>query len=171
MTGRPSTYDRETADAILESIIGDDKLSLTVACAQVETEAFPNGLAKGTFLGWVVDDVDGLSDRYMRAKKIRVFNFADEIVDIADDASKDFIDTEKGRRVDPEALGRTAQRIDVRKFLMVRVCRNEFGDKVEVGGSIGIDVAGASAGLAAKLGVDSASAGAKGTPEGGSSGG
>jgi hypothetical protein len=165
-TGRPSTYDRTTADAILMGI-AEIEMSLTQACARVSTPTYPEGVPKGTFLGWVVDDVDGLSDRYMRARKIRAHSMLDELVAIADQADDDFVETiGKGGRAkvsfNGEAVARSALRVSARQWVLSRILRDELGDKVTVDAGAGLlAVAGAAERLAAKLGGLGAPAGAE----------
>lgn len=158
-TGRPSTYTRDLADSILTDIAAGE-MSLRHACAQ-------HGVAPGTFCGWVVDDIDGLSERYRRARQIRAHGRVDEMYEIADNASKDF-SFEEGRLIcDREAIARSQLRVSVRQWELARMLRNEFGDKVEVGGTIGIDVAGAAIGLAEKLGGGDPARGPEGAAPGG----
>jgi hypothetical protein len=156
-TGRPSTYDKATADAILMGMAVEE-LSLRHACASVRTETYPNGVPPGTFCGWVVDDHDGLADRYMRARRIKAHGLIDEMIDIADDAEDDFIETigKAGQlkvRFNKEAVARSSLRVQTRQWALARMLRNEFGEKLQVDGTIAHDfVAGARERLIAKLG-------------------
>lgn len=153
--GRPTLYTKELSDAVLMSIAVDE-LSLRHACAE-------HGVAPGTFCGWVVDDTDNLAERYMRARRIRAHGRLDEIVEIADDGSADWEETEKGGvRLNKEAIARAALRIDVRKFELTRILRNEFGDKVQVAATHSFDLTGAANGLAEKLGLANADRGTEG---------
>lgn len=150
--GRPSTYDRHTADGILIGI-AEGEMSLREACSQISTPTYPTGLPKGTFLGWVVDDRDGLSDRYMRARQIRAHGLIDELVEIADDAREDFELGEKGWTFNGKAVARASLRVSTRQWVLSRMLRDEFGEKVEHTGTIAHNFAGAGDSLAAKLGV------------------
>jgi Helix-turn-helix domain of resolvase len=80
--GRPSTYTRAKADAVLELI--EDGRSVRAACRKT-------GLSKTTFLRWVASDLDGLTDRYSRAREAQILFLIDEGLDIADDASQDWL--------------------------------------------------------------------------------
>lgn len=156
-TGRPSTYDRATADGILIGI-AEAEMSLREACFLVTTERYPDGLPPGTFCGWVVDDVDGLSERYMRAKRIRAHGMLDELVSIADASQDDFSETiGKGGRLkvsfNSEAVARSALKVSTRQWVLARILRDELGDKVQIDAGAGLlAVAGAAERLAAKLG-------------------
>src|SRR5262245_36300272 len=110
LIGRPSTYTREKADAVLALIIdADQPRSLRDACKEV-------GLKAGTFCGWVVEDHDGLAERYKRAQQVRANILADEIIAISDDGSLDYVATEDGgERVDHEHIQRSKLRVDTRK--------------------------------------------------------
>lgn len=157
--GRPSTYTRELVDAILARM--NEGASTAVACAE-------NDVAEGTFHGWVVDDRDGLSERYMRARRIRAWKWAEESVEIADDDKEDWIIDDKGKpQFNGKAVQRSHLRVETRKWHVARMLRNEFGEKVNVEHSGGINVAGAATGLAEKLGVASPAAAAPADVESG----
>lgn len=123
--GRPSTYDRETVDRILAAI--GKGASLRAAC---KDEDIPHG----TFCGWVVDDVDGIADRYAHACQSRAMLWAEEIVEIADDSSQDEIeDPETGKtRFNSEFAQRSRLRVDTRKWLLSKVLPKVYGDRIDV---------------------------------------
>lgn len=157
--GRPRTYTRKVADAILLDI-AEGEHSLRHACAS-------HGVPPGTFCGWVVDDIDGIAERYMRARKIRAHGLADEIIEIADFKGDDFVETERGVAFNREAVQRSALKVDARKWLLSKMLRDEFGEKVQHSGEIGLDITGATDSLVAKLGGGPAKERAPGETEGG----
>ncbi len=80
---------------------------------------------------------------YARAREAQMEGWADDIVEIADDASNDYIerigkDGEVERVFDPEAVQRSKLRIDTRKWLMSKLAAKRYGDKlaVDVTGSV-----------------------------------
>ena len=155
--GRPTKYSRRVADAILLDIaVGEH--SLRHACAA-------HGVPPGTFSGWVVDDVDGLAERYMRARRIRAHGWADEIIEIADFKGDDFVETDRGVAFNREAVQRSSLKVDTRKWLLSKMLRDEFGEKVQVNGTLGLDVAGASDSIIEKLGGKPPARGPPDAPE------
>ncbi len=74
---------------------------------------------------------------YARAREAQMDRWAEEIVEIADDASNDYIertgtDGEVERVLDPEAVQRSKLRIDTRKWVMSKLAAKRYGDKVAV---------------------------------------
>lgn len=156
--GRPTKYDREKVDAALVAIAEGTKVA--VACAE-------QGFSRGAFHLWVVDDVDGLSERYRRAREAKAWGAVDEIIDIADDATEDFVTDEKGtKRLDREHVQRSALRVSSRQWVGEKVLRHAFSSKDELAVSGAVDVAGAGAGLSKKI-ADRRSARGAARPTGG----
>jgi len=74
---------------------------------------------------------------YARAREAQMEGWADDIVEIADDATNDYIerigkDGEVERVFDPEAVQRSKLRMDARKWLMSKLAGARFGDKLDV---------------------------------------
>ena len=74
---------------------------------------------------------------YARAREAQMDRWSDEIVEIADDASNDYIertgkDGEVERVLDPEAVQRSKLRIDTRKWVMSKLAARRYGDRVDV---------------------------------------
>jgi len=74
--------------------------------------------------------------RYTRARELLYAGWADEILDIADDGTTDYI-TKIGRNgheyqaVDQEHIQRSRLRVDSRKWLLSKLLPKLYGDKVE----------------------------------------
>jgi hypothetical protein len=109
MTGRPSEFTQEIADAICERIAGGE--SLKAIC---EDETMPG---KTAVYGWLSRHAD-FADKYARAREIQADAIFDEVVDIADDGELDPQD----RRV----------RIDARKWVAGKLRPKVYGDKIDV---------------------------------------
>jgi len=121
-------YCRSDADAIIAMI--SDGRSMRQSCDK-------NGVKRSTFLTWVLDDVDGLAARYARAREIGIHVMVDEITDIVDDGSNDWIEyeTEAGRivtQVNQEHIARSKLRVDHRKWIAAKVIPALYGDKLNV---------------------------------------
>jgi hypothetical protein len=125
------SYDPNKASEIVR-LMSDSSVSLRKAC---ET----TGVAKGTFLGWVVDDIEGIGARYERARKVRAWAMLDELIEIADDGVNDYVeqvrqDGTKHVVCDREHVQRSKLRCDQRQWALARILRKEFGDKVQLSG-------------------------------------
>lgn len=106
-TGRPTRYDPELAKKVLYLISQGE--SLQSICKKPGMPKF------GTFRSWVNRDYDGLMVQYVRARTLRTFWHADEIVDIAD---RDDLDPQDKRI-----------RIDSRKWLLSKLLPKQYGPK------------------------------------------
>lgn len=82
-----------------------------------------------------VEDPAGFGAHYTKAREIGYARMADEILDIADNGSNDWM-----KRNDPENEGyafnnehyqRSRLRIDTRKWLLAKALPKVFGDKIE----------------------------------------
>lgn len=81
---------------------------------------------------WVRDDPD-FAKMYARAKEAQADRFAEEIVEISDDGSNDWMEREIAAGVvvtvpDHEHINRSKLRVDTRKFLMAKMAPRKYGD-------------------------------------------
>jgi hypothetical protein len=86
---------------------------------------------------WVVEDREGFSPRYARAREIQAYDIADELLEIADDARNDWMEREGGAEavafeLNGENIQRSRVRIDTRKWLLSKMLPKVYGDKSEV---------------------------------------
>ena len=134
--GRPTDYTDDLADKICSAL--SDGASLRKVC---EPDDMP---CKATIFNWLRTNKEFL-DQYERAKQESADAMADEILDIADDGTNDWIEkTDKdgaviGETLNSEHVQRSRLRIDTRKFLMAKMKPKKYGDKVDlnVGGQNG----------------------------------
>jgi len=74
--------------------------------------------------------------RYARSKEIQADLIAEEILDIADDGSNDFMRIVKGDESyeveRKEVTNRSRLRVDSRKWLLSKLLPKKYGDKIEV---------------------------------------
>ena len=75
------------------------------------------------------------SDQYAIARQAQLARWEDEILEIADDASNDWIersgrDGDAGWVLNGEAIGRSRLRVDSRKWIMSKRLPKVYGDKV-----------------------------------------
>lgn len=88
-----------------------------------------------TFYQHIRKNVDA-QERYARAKEIQCEYIADEMLEIADDATNDFMTVVKGdisyEKENKEVVNRSRVRIDTRKWLLSKLVPKKFGDRVDV---------------------------------------
>lgn len=106
LAGRPSVYTDEIAEEILMRLAEGE--SLRAICRDDHT---PN---ISTITLWVVDDREGFSARYARARAAQAMRLADEIIEIADEDERD--------------TNRDRLRVDTRKWYLSKVLPKVYGD-------------------------------------------
>jgi hypothetical protein len=134
--GGQGTYDRETAYAICVRLARGETLK-----GICRDEEFP---PESTVRRWALEDVDGFAARYASARQVGLDAMADQLLEIADDASKDYkLDSHGNLVPDHEHIARCRLRIDTRKWYLAKLAPKCYGDKVDVnvGGQDGSPVA------------------------------
>jgi hypothetical protein len=121
--GAPTIKTPEVLEAILAGIsIGK---SARTMCVEV-------GISQRVLWNWLASDQE-LMRNYLRAKELCVDAYAEEIIEISDDGSRDVQIDEKGREViNREVIARAQLRIDARKWYAARLAPKKYGDKLPV---------------------------------------
>ena len=70
-------------------------------------------------------------EQYARAKAAQVLHLADEIIEIADDDSRDLIQGEEGLTPNSAAINHDRLRIDSRKWIASKLLPKIYGEKKE----------------------------------------
>lgn len=129
-TGRPTRFSKKVAEEICIRLAEGQSLNEIL-----KNEDFPS---KSTFYRWLLEEDPKLKefrDNYARAREIQAYGWADEILEIADNAINDWMDRTYGdetvRVVDHEAINRSRLRVDTRKFLLSKLLPKKYGDKIE----------------------------------------
>jgi hypothetical protein len=119
------------------TMIESSSIGIPHLCKQV-------GIGSDTFYKYMRETLDA-QKRYARAKEIQCEYLADEILEIADDATNDFMTVVKGdeeyERENKEVTNRSRLRVDSRKWLLSKLVPKKFGDKVDIEHSGSIDFA------------------------------
>jgi hypothetical protein len=121
----PITHEQFIAvcDLMEQSTLGIQHL-----CKQV-------GISKRSFFEFKKKSED-YENRYARSKNIQLDNIADEIIDIADDGSNDFMTVVKGDQEyevqNKEWVNRSRLRVDSRKWLLSKLNPKKYGDKLDL---------------------------------------
>ena len=117
--GAPTAYTEKLAQAICRRMA--DGESVNSICKD------PKMPARSTVMLWVASDREGFSDRYEAACTARTHVWADELLDIADDGSNDWMERagkdgeSQGYQVNGEAIQRSRLRVDTRKWLLSKL--------------------------------------------------
>jgi hypothetical protein len=127
--GRPSKYTREIADEICERISNGETLK-----GICRDEHMP---PNQTVINWALDDRDGFSGRYAQAREVQVWGYFDDIVDIAEDGSNDWMERESENGniqivLNSEHVQRSRLRVDTRKWIMSKILWRTFGDRKSI---------------------------------------
>jgi hypothetical protein len=94
-----------------------------------------------TLMRWYTSDdpqYDAFKVMYEESQKIMWFYHADQLIQISDDSSNDYMDrynkfTDENERVlDPENVQRSRLRVDTRKFLLAKMLPKIFGEKMDI---------------------------------------
>jgi len=121
-----STFTQEMADKICERIIGGETVG--------QITADDNMPAKSTVFKWLAEN-SGFSDQYARAKMAQMDMMAEELLEIADDGTNDWMERKNddgeayGWRENGEAMARSRLRVDTRKWLMSKMAPKKYGER------------------------------------------
>lgn len=126
-TGRPSKYSQELADKLCEGLaLGK---SLRTVC---KSDDMPSVV---TVFSWMRKHPEFLN-QYTRAKEESADAMADEMLDISDNGSNDWMQVHKGNyegwQVNGEAIQRSRLRVETRKWLMAKMKPKKYGDAIDV---------------------------------------
>jgi hypothetical protein len=102
--------------------------------------------AASTIFLWVIDGKhEAFSEQYTKAREVQADNMFEEMLEIADDGSNDWMERElEGGRVietlNGEHVQRSRLRLDTRKWALSKMLPKRFGDRLhtEHSGSIGL---------------------------------
>lgn len=133
--GRPSKYNKKLAQQICSRIANGQ--TLTSIC---KDKKYP---ARGTVMRWLFEESvfrDEFRDLYARARESMAEVLADEIIDISDDDSEDYIfieeDTKEGKSAkrvqNHEFVQRSRLKVDARKWYASKAAPRKYGDKTHL---------------------------------------
>lgn len=123
--GRPTKYTKELGEQICERIATSSD-GLRKICKEFDITPF-------TLIKWLTDtDKKEFSQQYARAKQSQADMLAEEILEIADESSKDTTKTETGELANNEWINRSRLRVDARKWLASKLAPKKYGDKLDI---------------------------------------
>jgi hypothetical protein len=127
-SGRPTLFSQELADSICEQLaLG---YSMRTVCAE------NNMPAMSSVFKWLRENKQ-FSEQYARAKQESADAMAEDILDIADDGTNDWMEVERKdgstyKIPDKEVLARSRLRVDTRKWLMAKMKPKVYGDRLDM---------------------------------------
>lgn len=126
-----TTYTNDKADAICERLaMGESMRSIC------RDESMP---AMSTVFKWLRENEE-FSQQYARAKEESADALFEDLLEIADDGSNDWMERNNadgsngGWAVNGEHIQRSRLRIDARKWAMSKLKPKKYGEKIQVGG-------------------------------------
>lgn len=132
--GRPSKYTNKLADKICKMIAQGQ--SVRSICAKKDM------ISMQTFFRWLREN-DKFREQYAHACEERSYMHAEDIIEIADNATNDYMEKLEGDGYifNSENVQRSRLRIDTRKWLMSKLNPKVYGDKLDMttnGNDIGV---------------------------------
>lgn len=133
--GRPSDYTQELADRICAEIAEGRSLRSILR----EDDGMP---AMSSVFKWLRIHTE-FAEQYARAREAQADALADELLEIADDGSNDWMERlgEDGKplgwKENGEAIQRSRLRVDTRKWIASKLKPKKYGDKIEHSGPEG----------------------------------
>lgn len=124
--GRHTTFNWEMADKILE-LMADGESVRSIA----RRDDMP---AAATIFKWLRDN-DKFAEQYARACEMRADAHFEEMFEIADDATNDWMernagDDKPGWAINGEHIQRSRLRVDTRKWALSKMNPKKYGDKI-----------------------------------------
>ena len=132
--GRPSEYTPEVAATICGRLA--EGISLREIC---RADDMPG---RTTVLRWL-SEREEFRGQYAIAREAQADHMADEILEIADDASNDWMLRKQGEDevqvLNSEHVNRSRLRVDSRKWLLSKLLPKKYGEKLETRTTISAD--------------------------------
>lgn len=124
--GRPSGYTQEIADRICQELASGR--SLRSVCKDDDLPCM------STVFNWM-RTLPQFLEQYTRAKDEAADALVDEMLDIADEASNDWMEVHDkdnvGYRLNGEAINRSRLRVDTRKWIAAKLKPKKYGERVQ----------------------------------------
>lgn len=124
---RPSIFTQEIADTICTRLAGGE--SLRAICRDDDMPS------RQSVANWLAKDAEFFG-QYVRARDVALDDMADELLEIADDGTNDWMerkdaDGSTGPAVlNGEHVQRSRLRVDTRKWVLSKLAAKKYGDKL-----------------------------------------
>jgi hypothetical protein len=104
-----------------------DGLAWRAICKELQTSS-------ATFRAWLIEDEE-FRKRYTHATDERADAIFEDMLDIADDGTRDYdVNEDGGVVVNHDHIARARLRVDTRKFMLAKMKPKVYGDKLELAG-------------------------------------
>lgn len=127
MRGRPTRYTEELSDEICARIVSGQ--TIRTICSHEHMPCIQ------TMYNWLRTNKDFL-EQYARAKEDQADALAEEMLDIADDATNDWMksngENSAEYKLNGEHVQRSKLRIDTRKWLASKFKAKKYGDSTQI---------------------------------------
>ena len=130
--GRPSSYTEEIAEAICERLCMGESLRTIL-----KTEGMPS---MSSVMRWLMN-MPEFDSKYARARQLQAEVWADELIDIADDSTNDYMAKKNeageiiGYDLKPENFQRSKMRLEQRRWYAEKLRPKVYGPKLAIGGA------------------------------------
>lgn len=133
-SGRPPKFTQGLADTICARMA--DGMTVREICRQEDIPVTETAVRL-----WHVNDYKGFSSQYTKAREAQAVRWADEILEICDDGSNDWVERKNKdgstyTQFDSEHYQRSRLRVDTRKWMLSKMLPKVYGDKLELSGDI-----------------------------------
>jgi len=128
--GRPTLYTQELADTICERLSNGESMR-----SIARDESMP---AMSSLFKWL-REIEAFSQQYAISKEESADALFEELLDIADNSTNDYMmrqskSGEEYEAVNPEAIARSRLRVDTRKWALSKLKPKKYGDRIAVAG-------------------------------------
>lgn len=131
-------YTDDIADAICDRLVSGE--SLRSICRDPK---MPN---PAMVFRWLADErYASFRDQYERAREVQADTLADELLDIADDGTNDWMERQSkegesgGYEINGEHIARSRLRVDTRKWIASKLKPKKYGDRSSVDLNVSAD--------------------------------
>ena len=125
--GRPTIYTQELAEKFCKKIAEGN--SVRSVCSSDEMPAFQ------TIFRWLRENKD-FREQYEYAIEERTYAMGEDILDIADDGTNDYMTITRGDMTynveNKEVTNRSKLRVETRKWIMSKMKPKKYGDKLDL---------------------------------------
>ena len=130
--GRPTKYSQALADDVCERLANGE--SMRSVCRD---DSMP---AMTTLFRWL-REIEAFQQQYTRAKEESADALFEDLLDIADDSTNDYMmkkskSGEEYESVNPESIARSRLRVDTRKWALSKLKPKKYGERIAVAGDI-----------------------------------
>ena len=121
---------RTKAQSKLDELGIDGICALTADCVPMRHIAADIGVSWHALSDYI-NASDERKEQYARAREAQADKFAEDIIKIADDGTRDtYVDENGNERTDQDVIARSRLRVDARKWLAGKMAPKKYGDKI-----------------------------------------